>query len=248
VTGWGDDLAEWWLTEVRDDPAYELEVLPLALDLLAPEAGRTYVDLGCGEGGLMRRVRDAGATVIGVDLSARLVARAAVAGPVVVARLPELGFLRGASVDGVTTVLVLEHLEDPIALMAEAARFTRVGGVFVLIVNHPVLTAPGSAPVLDPDDGEALWRWGDYLGRGFTEEPAGGAGTIRFNHHPTGELLTAAADIGWSLERMVERGMAPERAHADPLLAAQQGIPRLLGVRWVLRERPPGSSPRSCSR
>ena len=237
MSGWGDDLAEWWLAEVHADPAYELEVLPLALDLLDPLSGKTYLDLGCGEGGLLRRIRDAGAVGLGVDLSPRLAAVARATAPTIVGRLPEIAFVRDGSVDGVTTVLVLEHLEDPARLMAEAARVTRAGGVFVLIVNHPVLTAPGSAPVVDADDGEALWRWGDYLGEGFTEEPAGGAGSIRFNHHPTGELLTEAAGVGWSLERMVERGVAPERAHADPLLAAQQGIPRLLGLRWIRRAR-----------
>jgi SAM-dependent methyltransferase len=233
VIGWSDDLAEWWLTEVTADPAYELEVLPLAMDLIAPESGHTYLDLGCGEGGLLRRVSAAGAQAIGVDLSGRLASAARRAAPVAVGRLPAVGFVGDATVDGVSIVLVLEHLDDPELLIAEAARVTRPGGVLALVVNHPVLTAPGSAPVLDPDDGEALWRWGDYLGEGFTEEPAGTRGSIRFNHHSIGDLLTMAAAHGWSLERLLERGMAPERAHADPLLAAQQGIPRLLGARWV---------------
>lgn len=235
MTGWGDDLAEWWLAEVRDDPAYELEVLPLVLDLLDPRPGRSYLDLGCGEGGLLRRIRMAGASGFGVDLSPRLAAATRATAPAVVGRLPEIGFVRDASVDGVTTVLVLEHLDEPERLMAEAARVTRPGGVFVLVVNHPVLTAPGSAPVVDARDGEALWRFGNYLGPGFTEEPAGELGSIRFNHHTVGELVTMAAHAGWILERLVERGMAPERAHADPLLAAQQGIPRLLAARWVRR-------------
>ena len=130
-------------------------------------------------------------------------------------------------------MLVLEHLDDPERLIAEAARVTAPGGVFVLVLNHPVLTAPGSAPVVDPADGEALWRWGDYLGSGFTEEPAGDTGSIRFHHRTIGGLLTGAARHGWRLETLVERGMDPERAHADPLLAMQQGIPRLLGGRWT---------------
>ncbi|OFW66687.1 MAG: hypothetical protein A2Z12_08680 [Actinobacteria bacterium RBG_16_68_21] len=233
MSGWSDDLAEWWLAEVRGDPAYELEVLPLAMELLRPEPGRTYLDLGCGEGSLLRRVRAAGADALGVDLSARLAAAARAAAPTIVGRLPELSFVRDRAVDGVTTVLVLEHLDEPEILIAEAARVTVPGGVFALVVNHPVLTAPGSAPVVDPEDGEALWRWGDYLGSGFTEEPAGDHGSIRFHHRTIAQLLTSAAGHGWSLDVLIERGMDRERAHADPLLAVQRGIPRLLGVRWV---------------
>jgi SAM-dependent methyltransferase len=232
VSGWNDDLAEWWLAEVQADPAYRLEVLPLAVDLLDPQPGARYLDLGCGEGGLLRSIVDAGAVGVGVDLSPRLAVAASRVAPAVVGRLPDVGFVRDASVDGVTTILVLEHLDDPGGLIAEAARVTRAGGVFVLVVNHPVLTAPGSAPVIDVDDGEALWRWGDYLGAGYTEEPAGDSGSIRFNHHTVGELMTLAAGHGWHLERLVERGIAPDRANADPLLAVQQGIPRLLGARW----------------
>ncbi len=232
MTGWSDDLAEWWLAEVESDPAYRLEVLPLAEDLLRAEAGARYLDLGCGEGGLLRRIVKAGASAVGVDLAPRLARAASRVAPAVVGRLPDVGFVRDASVDGVTTILVLEHLDDPAGLFAEAARVTRPGGVLVLVVNHPVLTAPGSAPVVDVDDGEALWRWGDYLGEGYTEEPAGESGSIRFNHRTVGGLLTLAAGHGWSLERLVERGIAPDRARVDPLLAAQQGIPRLLGARW----------------
>jgi len=232
VTGWSDDLAEWWLAEVHSDPAYRLEVLPLAMELLDPRPGERYLDLGCGEGGLLRSIVDAGATGVGVDLSPRLAAAAALVAPTVVGRLPDVGFVRDASFDGVTTILVIEHLDDPGGLIGEAARVTRPGGAFVLVMNHPVLTAPGSAPVVDVDDGEALWRWGDYLGAGYTEEPAGASGSVRFNHRTVGELMTVAAVHGWHLERLVECGIAPDRAKADPLLAAQQGIPRLLGARW----------------
>jgi len=76
-----------------------------------------------------------------------------------------------------------------------------------------------------------LWRWGPYLSAGSSREPAG-EGSVVFHHRPMGELLTAAADAGWSLQRMVEHGVGERRAAADPLLARQRHIPRILGVRW----------------
>ena len=230
MTGaWEDGLAAWWATERGDDPAYHREVLPLLMHLLAPEPGQRLLDLGCGEGSVMAEVRGRGASVVGCDLSARLLERGS--GPRVRARLPELAWVAPGSLDGVYAVLVLEHLHDVHALFSGAAAAVRPGGRMVVVVNHPVVTSPGSGPFIDPDDGEVLWRWGAYLEDGWSEEPAGER-TVRFHHRPLGTLLTAAA-VGWSLEALVERGVGAERAAADPLLAVQAGIPRLAGMRWV---------------
>lgn len=232
MTEWGDDLAAWWLGEVAADPAYEEEVLPLALEMLDPRPGKRYLDLGCGDGRLLEAISRRGAVGVGVDASPRLLETAARRGAVVAGRLPELGFLGDASVDGVAVVLVLEHVAGEKTLFAEAARVTVPGGPLVLVVNHPVMTAPESAPVVDPQDGEVTWRWGDYLGEGHSEEPAGDL-VIRFHHRSMGRLLTMAAEAGWRLERLEERAVGPARAGRDPLLAAQAGIPRLLGARWT---------------
>jgi SAM-dependent methyltransferase len=233
---WGEDLAAWWIDEVASDPAYTTEVVPLALDLLAAEPGAIYLDLGCGDGHMMRRVIDAGGKVVGCDGSPLLAARAAAEGPVVVGRLPGLPWVRSAAFSGAYAVLVLEHIGDVEELFAAAAAAVRPGGVLVVVINHPAVTSPGSGPFLDPEDGETLWRWGPYLDAGSSSEPAGD-GAVIFYHRSMGDLLTAAADAGWSLQRMVEAGLGPERAAADPLLAAQQNIPRLLGVRWGLAAR-----------
>jgi SAM-dependent methyltransferase len=235
VTGWDDRLAAWWLGEVASDPAYRDEVLPLALEMLNPEKYRLYLDLGCGDGRLLEAVAAAGARAVGVEGSETLAATARNAGPVAVGRFPDLGFVGDSSVDGVAIVLVLEHLEEIGQVLAEVARVTQPGGVLAVVVNHPLLTAPGSGPFVDPDDGEVLWRWGDYLRPGTTDEPAG-PGSVRFHHHPLGAVLTGAAAAGWSLEALVERAVGPERAAGDPLLAVQAEVPRLLGARWVNRK------------
>ncbi len=236
---WGDHLAGWWLEEIASDPAYGDEVLPLALDLLAPEAGRRYLDLGCGEGRMMGLVSATGAEVVGCDVSPSLAVEARERGPVVVSRLPDLAWLRAGSMDGAYLVLVLEHVEDLTGLMGAAAVAVRPGGVLAAVLNHPVLTSPGAGPFVDPDDAEVLWRWGPYLETGSSEEPAG-EDTVVFHHRPIGVLLETAAGAGWCLERMVEEAVGEARAARDPLLAVQRDIPRLLGVRW--RRGPAGGS------
>jgi SAM-dependent methyltransferase len=228
---WDEGLAAWWLGEVAGDPSYAEEVVPLALETIRPEPGSRWLDLGCGEGQVMRALAGRGAGAVGCDASPRLAARAAAAGPVVIGHLPDLAWAADASFDGACAVLVVEHLRGLDRLLAECHRVVGPGGGLALVVNHPVITSVGSAPVVDPGDGEVLWRWGDYFGEGATTEPAG-EGEIRFHHRSTARYLNAASQAGWRLERIIEQPVGEERARRDPLLALQTDIPRLMGIRW----------------
>lgn len=215
--GW-PELAPWWLDEIRTDPAYVDVVDPLLTTLLHPGPGR-YLDLGCGEGRLMRVVSAYGATVHGVDLVESLAALTP--GPSVVARLPELP-IRSGTYDGAYSVLTLEHVPDHRKFFAEAARVVKTSGVLAVVVNHPAWTAPDATPISD-QYGEVLWRPGEYFSEGVTEMPAGDS-TVVFHHRSMSALLNSAADAGWSMEAMVEQ---PHHELTD-----QSGIPRLLGCRW----------------
>jgi SAM-dependent methyltransferase len=233
MTGaWDDALADWWVEEVVSDPVYADEVVPLAVEMLAPVPGAHYLELGCGEGEVMRAVAAAGGRVLGCDLSERLARRAAAAGPVAICRLPDLDWVRPGSLDGALAVLVLEHLADAATVLRGARRAVRTGGTLAVVANHPAYTAPGSGPLVDAGDGEVLWRWGPYMELGASEEPAG-SGSVTFYHRPLGMLLSTAAEAGWRLERMVEHGVGERRVAEDPLLAAQRQIPRLLAARWT---------------
>lgn len=226
------DLASWWQDELVSDPAYEEEVAPLVLDLLGPVEGRVILDAGCGEGRMMRAISSGGGTPVGVDSQIRLLAAASNAGPVVASFLPSLGCFRSQIFDGVMVSLVLEHLEDAGTFLAESARVTRPGGVLAVVANHPIFTAPNSAPIQETD--EVLWRPGAYFSKGFTDEPAGD-GTIRFHHRGIGDLLTMASEAGWDLHRLVEQGVSDRQVDRHPPLDQQRHIPRLLGGRWVRR-------------
>jgi SAM-dependent methyltransferase len=223
-TYWADvnwsDLTEWWLTEVSDDPAYAEVVTPLLLEILRPEPDRAYLDVGCGEGRVMRAVAEWGATVHGVDINLDLARRARLAMVGDALEIP----VRDVSYDGAYSVLTLEHIPNHDRFFAETARIIKPGGVLVIVVNHPQWTAPGSTPISD-SDGEILWRPGDYFSSGSSDIPAG-EGTVTFQHRSMGALLISAADVGWSLERMIEQ---PHHEYQD-----QIGILRLLACRWRL--------------
>jgi hypothetical protein len=55
-----------------------------------------------------------------------------------------------------------------------------------------------------------------------------GESSVIFHHRSMSALLNAAADAGWSLQKMVEQ---PHHEYEE-----QAGIPRLLAVRWRLHD------------
>jgi ubiquinone/menaquinone biosynthesis C-methylase UbiE len=211
---------------VHDDPAYEGDVHPILSELLVGTSGRT-IDLGCGEGQGMRLV---GGEVIGTDLSAQLLRSARVTAPVVLAVLPELSWLRDASIDRAFSIYLVDLIADHDTFFAETARVIKPGGHLIVIINHPVFTAPGSAPFID-EDGQVLWRWGTYFEPGSSTEPAG-EGSVEFFHRPVADLLTSAARSGWMLEEMIERGLSEETIARIPGYVGQEHVPRLAGFRW----------------
>jgi SAM-dependent methyltransferase len=227
-------LSGWWRAELGEDPAYEADITPLMMSLLDPAAGERVLDVGCGEGRHMAELTAVHVHPFGVDLSQDLLETARLFGPVVRVMLPSLAALRDEVYDAALISLVLEHLEDEGALFAELGRVVRSGGRLALIVNHPIFTAPDSAPIQEDD--EVLWRTGRYFDRGHTDEPAGD-GTIRFYHRSLSALLTAASAGGWDLRRVTESGATETQVERHPPLAAQRNIPRLLGVLWSRRSR-----------
>ena len=164
---WDGPTAAWWSQEVADDEAYVRDVDPLLRHLMPSASEGPVLDVGCGTG----RLSDL--ADVGVDASIDLLRAAAPQSPVVAADVAEMPF-GDASAGGAFAVLVLEHLPDPAPFFEEAARVIAPGGWLIAIVNHPLWTPRGAGPFVDPVDDEVLWRWGDYLRRGHTDEPAGG--------------------------------------------------------------------------
>ncbi|QOC90002.1 methyltransferase domain-containing protein [Micromonospora craniellae] len=128
-----DDLAdEWW----RPDGAFAmLHWLAEARAALVPPAARPdalLVDLGCGAGLLAPHLAGKGYRHVGVDLTRSALAQAAAHGVTVVNGDATAVPLAGGCADVVAAGELLEHVPDWRAVVAQACRLLRPGGLLVL--------------------------------------------------------------------------------------------------------------------
>lgn len=112
---------------------------------LVPPGARTLLDLACGTGLVTERLTRPGLRVYGADAAHGMVRKAAqrVPGGVVLAdarRLP----LPDASVDAVSAVWLLHLVPFTDAIVAEAARVLRPGGVLIATVDKDAAHDVGS--------------------------------------------------------------------------------------------------------
>lgn len=106
--------------------------LPYVEDAL-PAAARLVLDLGAGGGRLATLLNASGRRCVAVDISpAMLAADREDTVAAVVANAGALPFA-GASVDAVTAVFLLPHLDDPAWALAEVTRVLRRDGTLVLV-------------------------------------------------------------------------------------------------------------------
>jgi len=141
-------LAErWW------DPEGEFKTLhqinPLRMDFIrrhCPLEGARVVDVGCGGGILSEALARSGAHVIGIDMSEALVEMAELhaldAGLDVHYQHTSAEALAAHAVsefDAVTCMEMLEHVPDPVSVVAACAQLVKPGGwVFFSTLNrHP---------------------------------------------------------------------------------------------------------------
>ena len=227
--------AGWWQEgfTAGADPEYEEQILPLAVEHLA--GATTVLDVGAGEGQVARAAAGlAGVvSVVGADPSrAQLgVARERAGGPVY-ARAEAAGLpFASAAFDAVVACLVFEHIDDMDEAVAEVARVLRPGGRFLLLLNHPLLQAPGSGWIDDRILDEQYWRIGPYLREDTNLEEVEHGVVLPFVHRPLSRYVNAMAASGLLVTRMEEP--APPtgflaRAHE---YAEAATIPRLLFMR-----------------
>ena len=123
-------MNRWTSDSYRANAAYVPALGAAVFELLNPRIGERILDLGCGEGALTEKIVAAGATVVGVDASADMVAAAKARG--LDARLIDaerLPFAR--EFDAVFSNAALHWVRDHDAMLDGVHRALKPGGRFV---------------------------------------------------------------------------------------------------------------------
>ncbi|MEG0009667.1 MAG: class I SAM-dependent methyltransferase [Aeromonas sp.] len=202
--------------------------------MLPPLGGKRVLDLGCGYGWFCRAVREQGAAeTVGIDLSAKMLARAAEltqdAG--IHYRQGDLSRLEltGESFDLVYSSLALHYLPEVAPLFAQIHGALGAGGSFVFSVEHPIFTCPQPQGWLVDEEGRRSWPINGYQAEGKRVSNWLADGVIKY-HRTLGTYLNALIAAGFEIRHVEDWGPTAEQIAANPALAEEAERPMLLLV------------------
>jgi SAM-dependent methyltransferase len=150
----------------KAEVAFDDVRLRAVIEALGPLEGRRILDLGCGKGRFASHLKEAGAGVIGLDLSAAMLAGASGLDRVK-ASARRLPFADG-TFDAVIAIEVLEHVGAVDQVLVEARRVLKPGGRLAIVDKNA-----GALDAKRPWLPSLFVKWIDER-RGLWMYPSGG--------------------------------------------------------------------------
>jgi len=182
---------------------------PAVLELAGPVTGLRVLDAGCGPGLYAQELVARGAHVVAFDQSPALVDLARKRLPAAVdVRVHDLSqplrWIEAASFDLVVLALVLNYLDDRVAMLREFRRVLRPDGVVVISTTHPTAD------------------WQRLGGSYFTVAPVEDSLSPRHDwpvrawRRPLTEVCREFHEAGFLIEKLVEPRPLAQMAASDP--------------------------------
>jgi len=198
-----DEIAEWYDGTFR--PSLHPAETHVLKRFLGPGDGRC-LDLGCGTGVAEPVLAALGWSVVGVDVSERLLDIARGRGLEVVSASADALPFDDASFDAAVSVWTHTDVEDFGTALREGVRVLRAGAPFIYVGGHPCFVGPHSrfvgaegVPVLLPG-----YRRAERYHDGPAVSPEGLRAKVGAMHLPLGRFLQAFLDVGLRIERFEE--------------------------------------------
>ena len=220
-----DKLSEWWIKTVEDNESSEYVeiIVPLIEGILSEK--KTILDIGTGTGLVAQEVRRVTehATIVGGDISIRQLryAKEVTSGIQFVQHSIDHMPFKDEKFDAVVCSMVLEHIESLLEAVSEITRILEKGGIFLIIMNHPVFQSPGSGPAtLNNNDRDAIWGIGDYLTESSELEKISPDLEVLYSHRTIATYFNALSNQNLIIQNVIEKSIP----------SGLSGIPELLIV------------------
>lgn len=205
------------------DPSTWLDE-PFLLRHLQPHSGCRILDLGCGTGRYLRRLRASMCRIVGVDLSSKMLAQARQGTAhrtdvrLIQASVTFLPFHQD-SFDRVISGLVIDHVPSPEHLFQEVARVLKAAGRAVVSAVHPDMQRITGCDIEIAADDQATIRIPGRL-------------------HEVEDLLTAARRAGLTVMAKEEPPVSPAMVERRPGWKRKLGCPALVLLALAKQEKP----------
>lgn len=207
---------------------------PAVSALLPALAGQRIVDLGCGFGWFARwaAAQDA-ASVLGIDLSERMLARARAetSHPAVRYERADLEALSlpDEAFDLAYSSLAFHYVRDFGRLVATVFDALVPGARFVFTIEHPIFMASASPDWIVREDGSRSWPVDRYAVEGERRTDWFAKGVVKF-HRRMATTVDTLVDAGFTIRRLLEWSPTPAQLREQPALADEVDRPMMLVV------------------
>ena len=205
--------------------------------LIGDVAGQRICDLACGQGRVARYLAAQGASVVGVDLSAKLLAiarRHEEAAPqgieYIHADVQRLDGVAFEPFDGVVCSMALMDIPDLAVTARSVAHLLRPNGWFAFSILHPCFHTSQSGEIETPDGPARTISRYFVEGHWRSDTRTGPPGKVGAYHRTLSTYVNTLSDAGLQLERLSEPGMDDDLPQSPAL--------RRLAARCGRRSRP----------
>jgi ubiquinone/menaquinone biosynthesis C-methylase UbiE len=212
-----DDIAEWYDAWIGPHPMSEDPFFQAVEPLIGEVAGQRICDLACGQGRVARHLADLGAHVVGIDLSANLLA---------IARRHEAAEPRGIAYlqadaqnldekalglfDGVICFMALMDIPDLSSTLHGVARILRPGGWFAFAILHPCFHTPQSGEAETPEGTVRTISKYFVEGHWRSDSRPGPPSKVGSYHRTLSTYVNSLTDAGLQLVHLSEPGGSPD--------------------------------------